>query len=142
MGKSLTTKNAKTRRRKVKKSGADAMKYCEIGKNLALTTRQKQSNFSRVVARPHPNPVASQARHKSVSPHETFASRNVVPQERGNARAPQTSQRAVLDRAIFAHLLSRGKEALNERIFICGSWWRHTILVNFARLKTNQAKQK
>jgi hypothetical protein len=33
-------------------------------------------------ARPHPNPMASQARHQFVSPKETSASRFVVPQER------------------------------------------------------------
>jgi hypothetical protein len=37
-------------------------------------------------ARPHPNPMASQARHKSVSRNETSASRYVVPQERVNRR--------------------------------------------------------
>src|SRR5580698_4923108 len=36
--------------------------------------------------RPHPNPMASQARHESVSPEETSASRYVVPQERGKNR--------------------------------------------------------
>jgi hypothetical protein len=42
-----------------------------------------------MIVRPHPNPMASQARHQSVSPQETFAPRNVVPQERGaDAVAP------------------------------------------------------
>ena len=34
----------------------------------------------------HPAPVASQARHESVSPMELCASRNVVPPERGKLR--------------------------------------------------------
>jgi hypothetical protein len=39
------------------------------------------------IARPHPCPMASQARHKLVSPKELCASRNVVPQERVNRPA-------------------------------------------------------
>jgi hypothetical protein len=39
------------------------------------------------IARPHPVPMASQARHQSVSPKETSASRSVVPQERGTTSA-------------------------------------------------------
>ncbi len=49
----------------------------------AKARRQAQAGFRTRETRPHPNPVASQARHESVSPEEMFASRNVVPQERG-----------------------------------------------------------
>src|SRR4051812_32050256 len=46
-------------------------------------------------ARPHPGPVASQARHESVSRGGTFASRIVVPLRRGWALPPR---RCCLDR--------------------------------------------
>src|ERR1700722_17624019 len=42
--------------------------------------------------RPHPSPRASQARHESVPRDETFASRNVVPQERVKQR-PSSNDR-------------------------------------------------
>ena len=42
--------------------------------------KMKSSKLDNV--RPHPGPMASQARHESVSPQELCASRNMVPQER------------------------------------------------------------
>jgi hypothetical protein len=46
---------------------------------------QKMGGDARDV-RPHPGPMASQARHESVAPKEVCASRNVVPQEREKGR--------------------------------------------------------
>src|SRR5581483_4573012 len=48
--------------------------------------RRERVLYSQRDDRPHPNPMASQARHESVSREGTFASRNVVPQERGQLR--------------------------------------------------------
>ena len=43
------------------------------------------------LARPHPNPMASQARHQMVAPNKLFASRNVVPRGEGDSFASPTA---------------------------------------------------
>src|SRR5579862_2682780 len=48
-------------------------------------------------ARPHPSPMASQARHKSVSRETTSASRYVVPQEREKHSALPIVNRGVVN---------------------------------------------
>ena len=46
-----------------------------------------QTSVSELYARPHPGPVASQARHQMVAPTGLFASRNVVPRGEGESSA-------------------------------------------------------
>src|SRR5579859_6089285 len=58
-------KDAEARRRKGKEPGVDAMRYCEIGKSRVFVTRRRQSDFSRVVARPHPNPLPQERGKRS-----------------------------------------------------------------------------
>jgi site-specific DNA-methyltransferase (adenine-specific) len=80
------------------------------------------------VVRPHPNPMASQARHKSGAHQRTCASRIVVPQEREGFRAgqmppPSESISAQIDLDLISNLIDRSApmadkpEMATERIF-------------------------
>jgi hypothetical protein len=66
---------------KGRKSGVSSADAGQPIRNEKLKIKNEEAEKLGIV-RPHPGPVASQARHELVAPQETCASRNVVPQER------------------------------------------------------------